>query len=181
MSLHDSSLSGHLLIATPIINGPPFHRSVIYIGEHDATGALGVILNSPTHLTVLEVLPDLAHLASDPPVIHLGGPVQTDAAMVVVQSETREFAMETTFADIGLVDPAAPPPDTTQLRVYAGFAGWGPDQLETEIAMGSWWSTVARREDLFASEGTDLWANAVRRVGGRTSFYLTYPEDPAMN
>ncbi len=181
MNLHQPSLSGHLLIATPIINGPPFHRSVIYIGEHDASGALGVILNSPSRLTVIEVLPELAHLASEPPVVHFGGPVQTDAAMVLVQSDTREFAMDTTFADIGLVDPATPPPDTAELRVYAGFSGWGPGQLEQELATGSWWSTVAQREDLFASDGVDLWANAVRRVGGRISFYVTYPDDPAMN
>lgn len=178
---HDPSLSGHLLIATPIINGPPFHRSVIYIGEHDASGALGVILNSPSHLTVNEVLPQLAHLASDPPVVHFGGPVQTDAAMVLVQSEAQEFAMGTTFPDIGLVNPSTPPPDTAKLRVYAGFSGWGPDQLEEEMATGSWWRTIARREDLFASGEVDLWANAVRRIGGRTALYLTYPDDPDMN
>ncbi|MCZ7533106.1 MAG: YqgE/AlgH family protein [Acidimicrobiia bacterium] len=181
MSADTPSLSGYLLVATPIIDGPPFRRSVIYIGEHDTSGALGVILNSPSRLSVVEVLPELTHLTSDPPVVYLGGPVQTDAAMVLAQSKGCQFAMETTFADIGLVDPANPPADTTALRVYAGFSGWGPGQLEEEIIMGSWWTTEARREDLFASEGVDLWTNAVRRIGGRKLFYLTYPDDPTMN
>lgn len=181
MTVDDTSYAGQLLIATPLVKGPPFQRSVVYLGEHGPLGALGVILNNPTTVTVSEILPDLAQLASDPAVIHLGGPVQTDAAIVLAQSTTQEFAMGTVFPDIGVVDPSEPPVDTSALRVYAGFSGWGPGQLEAEIAEGSWWRIVARREDLFTSEDVDLWARSVRRAGGRTALHVTYPDDPNMN
>lgn len=181
MTVDDSSYAGHLLIATPLVKSPPFQRSVVYLGEHGPLGALGVILNNPTNVTVFEILPNLADLASAPAVIHLGGPVQTDAAIVLARSTTQEFAMGTAFPDIGVVDPSDPPADTSALRVYAGFSGWGPGQLEEEIATGSWWRVVARREDLFTSDDVDLWARSVRRVGGRAALHVTYPDDPSVN
>lgn len=174
-------LGGHLLIATPLIEHLPFHRSVVFVSEHDESGAIGVIVNSPSQLTVGEVLPGLSRYASDPAVIHLGGPVQTDTAIAVARSPSRVFARDTAIDDIGIVDPSEPPSDTTALRVFAGYSGWDPGQLEREIAEDSWWSISAQPEDVFTADADGLWERCVRRIRGATSLYATYPTDPDLN
>lgn len=151
------------------------------MNEHDPSGAFGVILNAPSTLSVEEVLPELAEYATAPAVVHLGGPVQTDAAMVMTRSSSGPFARATSFTDIGYVDPASPPRDATSLRVYAGFAGWSPGQLEEEVENGSWWATPATAKDIFATDTSSLWAASVSRVAGRVPLYATYPADPSMN
>jgi putative transcriptional regulator len=175
------SLAGHLLVATPMIFGPPFERSVVFLSEHDHEGAIGVIVNSPSRLTVAEVLPDLTEFATDPKVVHVGGPVQTDTAIVVAQSQLRDFARGTAIDDVGIVDPTEPPIDTQALRVFAGYSGWEPGQLEAEIVEGSWWWTPATSRDVFCSDTGSLWEEAVRRLPGPKALYATYPTDPLLN
>lgn len=174
-------LAGHLLIATPLIALPPFLRSVVFIAEHDKEGAIGVIVNAPSQLTVGEVLPDLLDYATDPPVVHIGGPVQPDTAIVLARSPSRAFARDTAIDDIGIVDPSEPPPDTTALRVFAGYSGWDPGQLEAEIAEGSWWSIPAEPSEVFTNAAGGLWERSVRKLRGRAALYATYPADPLQN
>ncbi|MEZ5176134.1 MAG: YqgE/AlgH family protein [Acidimicrobiia bacterium] len=181
MNGHDRFLAGHLLVATPLIGTLPFYRSVVFIGEHDEHGALGLILNKPSELAVAEVLPDLAAKVSAPRVVHIGGPVQVDAAMVLAHSATGDFAMGTVFPDVGLVPPDDPPDDATDLRVFAGFSGWDAGQLEGEIATGSWWATPAHHDDLFVPDTDDLWVTMVRRLPGRSALYASFPPDPRWN
>jgi len=179
--MHDQSLAGQLLIATPLIATPPFARSVVFIGEHDAEGALGLILNTPSLLTVNEVLPGLTEFATQPANVHLGGPVQTDTAIVLAKSDAGIFARDTALVTVGVIDPMDPPADTAALRVYAGFSGWDGGQLEQEIRGGSWWSTPARSGDVFTSTAGTLWEETVRRLRGTEAFYATYPDAPFLN
>jgi putative transcriptional regulator len=170
-----------LLIATPLVSLPPFRRAVVFIGEHDRTGALGLILTLPTVLRVDEVLPDLGPLASEPPVVHIGGPVQSDTAIVVAKAHSARFARETALPHVGIIDPTNPPDSVTELRVFAGFSGWDEGQLEDEIAEGSWWSVAASADDLFTADAAGLWGEATRRLRGGSAFYATYPDDPTQN
>ena len=186
MTVEDGSkdrmyLAGRLLIATPLIVLPPFERSVVFVSEHDDEGAIGVIVNAPSQLTVGEVLPELLDFASNPSVVHVGGPVQTDTAIVLARSSSGPFARDSAIECIGIVDPSAPPADTTALRVFAGYSGWDPDQLEAEIAEGSWWSIPTDPADLFTTDATGLWERSVRKLRGGAALYATYPADPLRN
>lgn len=181
MTPREPTYAGSLLVATPLITLPPFKKAVIFLSEHDESGAVGVILNAPSQLSVADVLPDLAPLASPPAVVHVGGPVQTDSAVVLAQATSLDFARGTALTDVGIIDPSDPPPDASNLRVYAGFSGWDAGQLEDEMTEGSWWVVPAAAQDVFAAETIDMWQRCVRRLKGRQSLYATYPDDPLTN
>ena len=86
---------------------------------------------------------------------------------------------------IGLVDLDAPPQllagGIASLRVFAGYAGWGPGQLQAEIEERAWYVLPAEPADAFAAEPERLWQAVLRRAGGTLALVATYPDDPALN
>ena len=175
------STAGRLLVATPNVRGAPFERSVIAMLEHDDAGAIGIVLNYPTDLPVVDHLPEIAPRVSEPRVVFLGGPVQPDAAIALGRSPSGRFMTPSMFGDVGIVDVTELPDDIGHLRIYAGYSGWSPGQLEDELAEGSWWVTAPPPGTLFAPAIDALWHDAVANAPGRTKLYATYPEDPANN
>ena len=176
----DDRLTGRFLVATPIIDGPPFARSVILILEHDDTGAIGVILNMDSGLLVADLLPDAVPLVTDPANIFIGGPVSTDTALALAHVPGGPFLRPSPFQDIGLVDPVHPPVGVTSMRIFAGYSGWDPDQLEAEIEEQAWWATPPDMASLF-TDTCDLWRETVRRAPGRIPLFGTFPADPSTN
>jgi putative transcriptional regulator len=89
------------------------------------------------------------------------------------------------LARLGLLDLDTPPrllaPAITSLRVYVGYAGWSPGQLEAEIDEGAWYVLPAQPGDVFADDPDRLWREVLRRQEGDLAFLATYPDDPAMN
>jgi putative transcriptional regulator len=170
-----------MLVATPIITEPPFSRTVVALIEHDDEGALGLIINLPSDLPVAEFLPEATADVVPPKVIFVGGPVGTDSALGVVMAEEANSVRRSPFAGVSLVDPTDPELERSDMRVFGGFAGWSPGQLEAEIREGAWWSVSAHREDFFAQDPESLWEATVRRVKGRTPLYATFPDDPSSN
>ena len=67
------------------------------------------------------------------------------------------------------------------LRVFAGYAGWGPGQVQAEIEEGAWYVLPAEPSDAFAAEPEQLWQTVLRRAGGTLALVATYPDDPALN
>jgi putative transcriptional regulator len=175
------STAGKLLVATPNVRGAPFERSVIVMLEHDDAGAIGIVLNYPTDLPVVDHLPEISSHVSEPKVVFLGGPVQPDAAIALGRSPSGRFMTPSMFGDVGVVDVTDLPDDIGHLRIYAGYAGWSPGQLEDELAEGSWWVMTPRPGALFAPTTHALWQDAVATAPGRTRLYTTYPDDPASN
>jgi putative transcriptional regulator len=179
------SLRGQLLIAGAGLFDPNFRRTVILVGEHTDEGALGVVLNRPTPLTVLEVVPALAELAGGEERVFVGGPVQPEAAVLIAEFEEPGLADMPVFGSIGFligdVDPGAVE-RFHRARIFAGYAGWGPGQLEAELETGSWILEPALPEDVFNSDPERLWSNVLRRKGGRDfSLLSTMPFDPSTN
>ena len=80
---------------------------------------------------------------------------------------------------LGLLDPDRPEPDVRRLRVFAGYAGWAPGQLDAEMEQDAWIATPARPEDAFAPD--DLWREVVQRKGGKFALMATMPIDPRLN
>ena len=178
------SLQGHLLIAGPTLWDPNFRRTVLLIGHHDDEGAVGVILNRASETTVAEAVPPLGSLvpADDP--VFLGGPVQPGAAVVLADFVDPSVADFLAFDTIGFL------PSETQLgiegavrraRVFAGYAGWGPGQLEAEIDEDSWVVEPAQPSDVFSSHPSRLWEDVLKRKGPSFDLLRLMPLDPTQN
>jgi putative transcriptional regulator len=181
------SVRGRLLVAAPTLYDPNFFRAVVLVLEHGDDGALGVVLNRPSETAVGETLPDWTALASDPGVVFVGGPVSPDAAIGVARAGTSDHTegWAPLFGRLGTVDlgraPVELPVDVQNLRVFAGYSGWGEGQLDGELDEGGWFVVDAAPDDVFTSEPAGLWASVLRRQGGRLAMFATAPPHPSMN
>jgi putative transcriptional regulator len=187
------ALAGRLLVATPLLGDPNFRRTVVLIVEDEPEeGTLGVVLNRPTEVPVDRVLEPWNDLASDPSVVFSGGPVSPNSALglATIPGEDEPVgwrALDATalMSRIGLVDLDTPPQllagGIASFRVFAGYAGWGPGQLQSEIDEGAWYVLHADPADPFVPEPERLWQAVLRRAGGSLALVATYPEDPSLN
>ncbi len=172
------SLRGKLLIAAPSLEDF-FHRAVVLVIEHTEEGAMGVVLNRPSEMPVLDAVERLAGLAGPEDRIQVGGPVSPESVIALGDFEDPSEAARLVVGDVGLVDPDEPDPRLRELRVYVGYAGWGPGQLEAELEAEAWIVEEARPGDPFEEE--DLWPLALQRKGGAYALLSTMPADPSLN
>jgi putative transcriptional regulator len=179
------SLRGSLLVAGPALVDPNFARSVVLIADHDEEGALGVILNRPLPVAVRDAAPPLSALVDDDASLFQGGPVQPQAAVVLAEFERLEDAGFIAFDSIGFLTGEVEEEVAGRLRrarVFAGYAGWGPGQLEGEMEEeGGWIAEPALPSDPFTEEPESLWSSVLRRKGGQYAMLATMPRDPSMN
>jgi putative transcriptional regulator len=178
------SLRGHLLIAGPSLLDPNFWRTVVLVGEHSEEGALGVVLNRSSETPVEEALPELTLLAEDLGAVHVGGPVQPSAVVVLADFVDPDAAETLVLDSVGFLPSEVEPDALGELRrarVYAGYAGWGPGQLDGELEEGSWIVEPARPEDVFTDDPESLWSEVLRRKGGPFAVLAAMPPDPSLN
>ncbi len=176
-----SNLRGQLLVASSSIEEPPFFRSVIYLLDADEQGALGIILNCPLESDLDSVFPEWSDSVDAPGHLFLGGPVDSNSAIAVgiAHVGTAPTGWQPANGRIGIVDLDGPIPasgDFDGLRLYAGYAGWSPGQLEAEITEGAWFVLPALESDLMHQRPETLWREVLRRQPGDTRFWATLPE-----
>jgi putative transcriptional regulator len=178
------SLKGQLLVAGPSLLDPNFRRTVVLVGEHTDEGALGVVLNRASESTVEDAVPELSALIDDEELVHVGGPVQPSAIVVVADFADPEQAGALILDSVGFL-PAEVEPDAIgelrRARVFAGYAGWGPGQLDEELDEGSWIVAPALPEDVFTGDPEELWSEVLRRKGGPFEVLALMPPDPSAN
>ena len=180
-------LLGRLLVATPVLLDPNFARSVVLICRQHDDGALGVILNRPLEAELAEHLPEWLHLASSPPRIFEGGPVQREIVVALGRHDAGAAGAGWTevSAELGLLDLNRDPADLWgelhALRIFSGYAGWSADQLEGEIDEHAWFVVDAVPSDPFSEQPDRLWEQVLRRQQGPLSMYATFPPDPGLN
>jgi putative transcriptional regulator len=180
-------LAGRLLVAAPALVDPNFSRTVVLILEHNDEGALGVVVNRATSVPVGEVLPAWSPLASTPPVLFQGGPVSLDSALGLGKAGegADPIGWRRLRGPLGLVDLDTPTELVVgvlgALRIFAGYAGWGGGQLESEIDEGSWFVVDAIPEDAFTQDPDRLWRTVLRRQLNELAFISTDPDDPSLN
>ncbi len=177
------SLQGQLLVSSPSLLDPNFRRTVVLVAHHDDDGALGLVLSRPSALRATEAVPTLAGLVTAGEVVHLGGPVQPDAFMVLAEFDDLAEAAAPIFGRVGFL-PSEPDPAALalrRLRVFAGYAGWGAGQLETELEEPAWIVVQATAGDPFADDPDELWRSVIGRKGGKYALLTTMPFDPALN
>jgi len=179
------SLRGRLLIAGPNLWDPNFRRAVVLVGQHDDDGAVGVVLNRPMDVSVDEVVPALAGLVEPGERLFFGGPVQPHSVVVVADFEDPSASEIIALDSIGFLPPDVDTEDVAGIRrarIFAGYAGWGSGQLETELhEHGSWIVEPAAPDDVFKSDPEQLWTDVLRRKGPEFDLLRTMPVDPSAN
>lgn len=180
---------GRLLVATPPLDDPNFDRTVIYVLEHHDEGALGVVINRPTDEGLTDPLDRWEDLQASPPHVFAGGPVETDALIALALAKTPVLEPGDDLAPVSgrvasadlTADPAFVAAKVNAVRVFRGYAGWGPGQLEGEILAGAWLVFDAEPDDVFAAQPDDLWRTVLRRQGGRLGWLANAPDDLSAN
>lgn len=178
------SLKGHLLISSGGLYDPNFRHTVVLIGEHNADGALGVVLNRALNVTVDQAIPELVDLVPPGEALYQGGPVQPESPVLLAEFEDAATAELHVFDSVGfLVGDVMMPIEEgiRRARVYAGYSGWGPGQLEAEMAADSWITEPAYVEDVFTASPDLLWSLVLRRKGSQYDRLSKMPFDPSMN
>jgi putative transcriptional regulator len=178
-----NSLQGKLLVSSPALVDPNFRKTVVLITHHDDEGAMGLVLSRPSEVAATEAVPGLEGIpgAADP--VFVGGPVQPDAFMALAEFEDVGAAAAPVFGDVGFMPAEAEPQDldVRRIRLFAGYAGWGPGQLEAELEEPSWIVVRAEASDPFADDPDELWRDVVHRKGGPFSIMENMPFDPGLN
>ena len=159
----------------PQLLDPNFHRTVVLLVHHDATGSFGVVLNRTTEIRAERLCQsiDLAWNGDPDAEICWGGPVQPqtgwvlfgDAPALAALDDVREVAPGVHFAGSleVLRRVAEAPPDA--MRLLLGYAGWGPGQLENELAEGAWLLAPATDHVAFSVPHDEMWTHVVRSLG----------------
>jgi putative transcriptional regulator len=178
------SLKGHLLIAGPSLVDPNFRRTVVLVGEHSEEGALGVILNRTADVAIVDTVPELTAFVEGLDQVHVGGPVQPSAIVVLADFVEPDRAGSIVLDSVGFLPAEVDPDELGELRrarVFVGYAGWGPGQLESELEEDSWIVEPALADDVFTAEPDDLWSAVLRRKGGPFGVLAQMPLDPSLN
>ena len=180
--------AGMLLVATPALLDPNFADTVVLLLDVDETGALGVVLNRPSPVPVAEVLADWRDVVAEPEVLFHGGPVSTEGALAVARLRRADDApvgFREVADGLGVLDLDTPVElvdgTLSGMRIFAGYAGWGAEQLVEEIEEGSWYVVPADATDAFRMDPTDLWRDVLRRQPGELAWHSTRPTDPGLN
>lgn len=168
------STAQRLLIAAPAMGDPNFDGTVIFIVDHDESGAIGVTVNRPTETPVETHLPDLSGRVSPPDVFFIGGPVAPDHVLGVGRTGDR-------IALLDLDAIASGESESDGLRLFAGYSGWSPGQLDSELIGGAWVVADAFDGDVFGPSPELLWRSVLRRQGGATARLALYPDSPSVN
>ena len=184
---HDGAMEstrGRLLVANGSLLDPNFRKAVVLVADHDEEGAAGVVLNRRSETTVAEAAPPLASLAGPDELVFVGGPVQPEAAVVLADFQQPELATHLVVGSIGLVtgeEAAEAVEAIRRARVFAGYAGWGPGQLDAELAEEAWLLEDAYPRDVFTDDPERLWSAVVRRKGKDFAMLALMPDDPSLN
>lgn len=177
--------SGKLLVAEPFLRDPNFVRSVVLLCEHGVEGTVGFVLNNITDMTLGDLLPEIYTPSLE---IWQGGPVQTDTLHMLHRIPAilggndigggiywgGSYEALQAMISNGNYDPA-------DLRLYVGYSGWSPGQLEQEMKDESWLVANATQQLLFDTAPKNVWKEAVSSLGREYKYLLNMPVDPQLN
>ena len=179
-----NSLKGQLLISAGSLFDPNFRHTVVLMGEHNSEGALGVVLNRPADVKVEDAVPPLSSLVDPGELLYQGGPVNPEQPVLLAEFAHPELADLLVFDSVGfLVGDVSPEigPGVKRARIFGGYSGWAPGQLEAEMETGSWILERPEADDVFTTDPESLWSRVLERKGGLYRRLATMPFDPSVN
>jgi putative transcriptional regulator len=167
-----AAANGVFLVARPELRDPNFRQTVVLLTQPQATGGpLGVIINRPLAARLSEALPDAGEIPESASQIYGGGPVARNRLLFLVRSGEAPARSLQVLDDVYLTADRELPASVArgelqadQYRAYAGYAGWGRRQLQSEIDAGGWYLTNADADTIFAADASEVWPAMIRRA-----------------
>ena len=163
--------TGRYLVASRDLLDPNFIQTVILLVHHDEEGSMGLVVNRPARVRVTEVFDDIKVAEANNGPVYLGGPVSPGGVLALLRARGKEEGAEDVVGDLHLVSSAklleetlAKGTDPKSLRVFAGYAGWGAGQLESEMALGSWYVLEGDVGIAFDRSPSTLWERLIRKT-----------------
>ena len=183
-------MAGSLLIAAPDMPDPNFSRAIVYLIEHDHTGSLGVVITRHSQTEVASILPAWGDVCASPAVFHIGGPVKPDtgialAVLAAGADGSYDVGLQQIEGRVHVVDLDSDPAQLRDrcdgMRVFVGYTGWAPGQLQGELDRGDWYVAPSLPTDLLAPAHVDVWGEVLRRQDMPLPLYATYTGDGELN
>jgi putative transcriptional regulator len=161
---------GKFLVASPKLAEPRFRETVVLLIEYSAQGAAGLIINRPTKVPLAEVLPSVPGLKDRADIVYYGGPVEGHRMLMLIRSREKPEESDRVFGNVyvsastGTLERMLGSHKTEkQLRIYAGYAGWMPRQLDWEVSRGDWLIVSADAGSIFEKKSSEIWRELFQR------------------
>jgi putative transcriptional regulator len=163
--------TGKVLVIRRDAPDPHFSESVILLVQHDEKGAVGLMLNRRTTMPISSALRELPTAVGHSDPVFVGGPVQLETVFALARAPRKPEGAAEVAGDIYLLAarPALEkalrgPSSPSALRVYLGYCGWGPRQLENEVSHGGWYIFDRREDVTFDTDPTTLWSRLIAKA-----------------
>ncbi len=190
-------LGGSFLVSEIALSDPNFRQTVVLMISHDDNGAFGLVVNRPSPFTLGDVVEGIDDSPARTIPVFIGGPVQQEILFLLHASFPGQTGDEDAARPVeGVIsEPATlalveylkndwailPPEDRPAVRVYAGYSGWGPGQLEGELKSEAWVVVKATQELIFRPDAAGAWEDAFARKGPLYQIILQTGFKPSMN
>mgnify|MGYP001189968805 CR=1 FL=1 len=190
MAVDWSVAPGTFLAAGPDLADPNFLHAVVLMCRHTDEGAYGLVINRPSELVAREVLQGHVELAKSAARMFVGGPVSLESLQVLHRAPARIQGGEELadglwiggdLDDIARYLLEAPADAERDVRLFMGYSGWGPGQLEFELAALSWLPAPGSLGSVFSLDPKGVWRDVVRGLGPRFRPLADEPPDPNLN
>ena len=162
---------GMLLVASPFLEDPNFHETVVLIVEHGSDGTIGLVLNRSTRVLLSEALPEIAVLKGTAYQLFAGGPVAPTRLFMLFRLKEAPANVRPVFDGVyvggtpdvleRIITQAKP---TEAFRAFAGSAGWAPGQLGSEMLQGAWGVLPPDTFTIFDQDPATLWQDCIDRL-----------------
>lgn len=162
---------GRFLVASRQLRDPNFLETVVFLIDHDRHRSMGLIINRPTKVRLSTLLPDIERLKERTDIVFIGGPIAKDQVRLLVRSDNQPEESRRVYEDIyvsssrtlfeRMLDLSA---SREKFRVYVGYAGWFPGQLDEEVSRGGWHVLKADAEMVFRKDPSEIWPELIRRA-----------------
>lgn len=172
---------GKFLVASRDMKDPRFAETVILLVEYGSNGATGLIVNRPTEVRLSLVLPEVKGVEHRKDIVYIGGPVSLGQMLMLIQSRGKPGDARHVFQDIYvsgsqkvLEEMISKTETGRRFRVYAGYSGWAPQQLDRELGRGDWHILEAEVKTIFDKEPSQIWPELIQR--GTAQWVKTFEE-----
>jgi putative transcriptional regulator len=177
---------GVLLIADPFLKDPNFMRTVVFLTEHQEEGSVGFVLNRQYENTLEELIPEIeGHKLP----VYYGGPVQLNTIHFLHSYPNKieggievmkgifwggDFDSVVEIINSGKAD-------SSKIRFFIGYSGWGTGQLQSEMEEKTWLTVKATKDIVFHSKAEEVWKDSLKHLGGDYEMMVNFPIDPQLN
>ena len=185
-----ATIRGHFLVAGPRLKDPNFFKAAVLLVEHNDEGAMGLVINRPSSVTVESALAGHFDLPAASGFVYQGGPVEQTALFILHDAQSLDPDETPIIPDLFIgscadvfeeVVQASLLDDSIHYRIFSGCSGWGEGQLEGELARGDWIVVRANLEQIFAEDPYSVWENLMEQYHKANRLLPNHPDNPEWN